>query len=212
MKRNYLLLALMLFAALPLFGQANAKTTADPAYIDVDQVISLDAIQPEVNINLPRFLLLNATKDLADQNEEIASIVQEVKHLRLLVFQPKEGERENILSAAQQLRQRLDTEWTPILSVPEEGVGFYAKSDESGEQMAGLAALITPKNGDQMVFMNLVGNVPLNKVIKLASNMDDPEIQELLANVQGSFGGGNGTGAAPQAPKAPEAPAAPDAE
>ncbi|MDP0500347.1 MAG: DUF4252 domain-containing protein [Verrucomicrobiota bacterium JB022] len=189
MKRNYLLLAIVLLTGLSLFGQAPAKIKSDPAYLDIDAVIDVNAAQPKVNINLPRFLLLNATQDLAAQNADVASIVQGIQHLRLVVFEPSNANRDKVLAGADKIRATLKQNWMPLVSVPDDGVGIYVMSDESGDEMAGLAALIANGSGE-VVFINLVGNVPIAKVINLAQQMDNPEIQKALANIQGQIGGG----------------------
>lgn len=187
-----------------LFGQAQvpAKVKASPAFIDVDTALDLTANPPTVNISLPRFLILNATSDLGEQFTEIADITKELEFVRVLVIEgKKQDDTTKLTEGAKALRQQLRQGWMPIVNVNdgEEFVGIFALADESGEKMAGMAGLITEGGGD-LVYFNLVGNVPLNKVIQLAGKMDDPKLQEALGKLQNGALTGN-IPAAPETPK-----------
>ena len=68
------------------------------------------------------------------------------------MIQANETNRPALEKAAKALRGELDAKWMPIVSVPENNVGVYAKSDPSGESMAGVAVLVF--NGDNFVIAN----------------------------------------------------------
>jgi hypothetical protein len=182
-----IILALVLASALP--SRAETSIESDPAYLPIDKMLDLKAIQPEVNVNLPRFLLKDAASELstgtnaplAGTGVDLAELIKDVKLIRFVVIEANETNRTALAAGVKKLRADLDGKWTALVSVPEENVGIYAKEDSSGESMAGLAVLIY--DGDDAVIGNVVGKVSVGKLIKLASGMDKMP-KDLLKKLQ----------------------------
>ena len=177
MNKLLSILTLTVFAifACPMASFGEGSYESDPAYLAIDKALDLKAIRPEVDINLPRFLLKDAASELSNtmgaQKADFTELTKEIKLIRFLVFETKTN-RTTLEKAMQKLRTELDAKWTPIVSVRdgEENVGIYAMGDPSGESVAGIALLVSD-HGDAVIG-NIVGRVPLGKVIKLASQMD----------------------------------------
>jgi hypothetical protein len=171
------ILSLAFVAAWPVFGQTQALLEKDPAYLAIDQAIDFKTIRPEVNVNLPHFLLQDAVSEFNGGKDDpfagtginISELVKEIKLIRVVVIQAKETNRAALVKGVATLRATLESKWTPIATVPEDNVGVYALSDASGEKMAGLAVLIQDKN--EAVIANIVGHVSIAKIVKVASNM-----------------------------------------
>jgi hypothetical protein len=168
-----------------LFGEASYES--DPAYLAIDKALDLKTVHPQVDVNLPRFLLKDALSELSNkmsaEKADFTELIKEIKLIRFLVFETKTN-RPALDKAMQKLRAELDAKWTPIVSVREAGenVGIYAMGDPSGESVAGIALLVSD-HGDAVIG-NIVGRVPLGKVIKLASQMDKFP-KDLLKKLQG---------------------------
>lgn len=164
--------------AWPVFGQAQGALEKDPAYLAIDQAIDLKTIRPEVNVNLPHFLLQDAVSEfnggkddpLAGSGINVADLVKEIKLIRVVVIEAKETNHAALAKGVATLRATLESKWTPIATVPEDSVGVYALSDASGEKMAGLAVLIQDKG--EAVIVNIVGHVSIAKIVKVASQMN----------------------------------------
>ena len=63
MKKLIAVIAFALVATCPsVIAQNNLEN--DPAYLDIDKAFDFKTIKPEVNINLPKFLLKDALADL----------------------------------------------------------------------------------------------------------------------------------------------------
>jgi hypothetical protein len=175
MKRLAKILGLTLVALYPAFTQAQNGLEKDPAYLAIDDAIDLKTIRPEVNVNLPRFLLQDALSEfnggtddpLAGTGINIADLVKDIKLIRVVVIQAKETNRVELDKGLATLRATLESKWTAIATVPEENVGVYALSDASGEKMMGLAVLVQDKS--EAVIANIVGRVSIGKIVKLAS-------------------------------------------
>ncbi len=180
MNKNWCvsIVTLLLVAGGATRALAQGNLEGDPAYLAIDKAFDLKVIHPEVNINLPRFLLQDALSDLrggtndpfAKSGVNLADLVKDVKLIRLLVLEGNKTNREAVAKGIATLRSTLETKWTPVATVPEENVGIYAIGDPSGETMAGLALLV--HDGDDTVIANIVGRVSLGKIVKLASQFD----------------------------------------
>lgn len=176
MKKLIAICTLAFIAACPTTMLAQANLESDPAYLAIDKAFDLKTIKPEVNINLPKFLLKDALADLdgiKGANINIAELIQDVKLIRVIVMEGKKTNNDAVEKGVAALKATLDTKWTPIVAVAEdsEKVGIYAISDASGESIAGLAVLIHEKGGDAVIG-NIVGKVSLGKIVKAASQMD----------------------------------------
>jgi hypothetical protein len=175
MKKLLVSLTLALIATSPLasFGQAGIET--DPSYLNIDKVLDLKAIPPEVNVNLPRFLLKDAlsgltntpNNPLAKAGIDLPDLLKDVKLIRVVVIQANTNNRPALDKSMKELRAELDGKWTTIVSVPDSNVGVYAIGDSAGESMAGIAVLVYD-NGEAVI-ANVVGHVSIGKLIKIAT-------------------------------------------
>src|SRR5690349_7964925 len=134
MKKLISSFMLVLVAVLPGFGQTAVEK--DPAYLPIDKVIDLKTIRPEVNVNLPRFLLKDALSGFtgADTNSpaggiDMVDLIKDVKLIRVVVIEANKTNRAALDKGVKALRTELEKGWTPIVSVPEDNVGIYAMSD-----------------------------------------------------------------------------------
>ena len=95
------ILSLAFVAAWPVFGQTQGALEKEPAYLAIDQAIDFKTIRPEVNVNLPHFLLQDAVSEfdggkddpLAKTGVNVAELVKEIKLIRVVVIEAKETNR-----------------------------------------------------------------------------------------------------------------------
>ena len=175
MKKLITLLTLTLLVGRPVTGFSQTSLESDPAYLPVDKAIDLKAIPPQVNVNLPRFLLKDAISglsnapgnSLAGMGIDVADLVKDVKLIRVVVIEAAKTNRAALDKGVKTLRAELDAKWTAIVNVPEDNVGVYAMGDPSGESVAGVAVLIYD-NGEAVI-VNVVGHVSIGKLIQIAS-------------------------------------------
>jgi hypothetical protein len=219
MKKLISSFMLMLVTALPGLGQTAVEK--DPAYLPIDKVLDLKTIRPEVNVNLPRFLLKDALSGFtgADTNSpaaggvDIVDLIRDVKLIRVVVIEANKTNRVALDKGVKALRTELEKGWTPIVSVPEDNVGIYAMSDPAGESTTGLAVLVY--DGGDAVIGNIVGKVSIGKLIKIASQSGKLP-KDLLKKLQGFSNSTSepasksGDSAATNAPSAPIKTAAED--
>lgn len=178
MKQHRLLTALAALAACATLGHAQINLQNDPAYLPIDQVLDFKIVKPEVSVNLPRFLLLDAASEfdggpndpLAKTGVNFKELVSDIKLIRFVVIEANDQTRAHVEKAVATLRKQVEASWVPIVSVPDDNVGVYALGDPSGEKMAGLALLIYD-NGSAVIG-NIVGRVSVGKVLKIATQIN----------------------------------------
>lgn len=197
-KLNPFNMTLALLVASASMGLAQDKLKSHPAYLPIDSSIDLTVAKPEVNVNLPRFLLQNVVSELdggpddpfASMGIDFKDLVKGIQLIRVVVIEANETNKEKINAGVQKLRTQLESNWTPLVSVPEDGVGIYGLSDDSGNAMAGIALLVND-DGD-VVIGNLVGEVSIGKILKIATQMKSlpPDLMEKLAGLSGGSSDG----------------------
>lgn len=205
-----LVLTLTWIAVAPLRASAASSVETDPAYLPIDRMIDLKAIRPEVNINLPRFLLQDAVSELnggtndpfAASGINLADLIKDVKLIRVVVIDTAETNRAALAKGVAGLRGLLEANWTPIAAVPAENVGIYAVGDPTGESLAGLAVLI--HDGGDAVIGNIVGRVSLAKIVKIAAQFDKFP-KDLLKKLSGA-GNEDASKSPPAKEKEPQKP------
>jgi len=220
MKKYIASFVLALLTAYPLAGFGQSGVEKDPAYLPIDKVLDLKTVRPQVNINLPRFLLKDALNEFNEAGTnafdgiDIADLIKDLKLVRVVVIEANETNRPALDKAVKALREELEKKWTAIVSVPEENVGIYAMSDAAGESTSGLAVLVY--DGGDAVIGNIVGHVSIGKLIKIASQSDKVP-KEILKKLQGvgnqtkeaKSGDGSSANAASAGPKTPAEDSAP---
>lgn len=191
-----LIFPVLLSIAVPLQAQTNAELKAHPAYLDIDAALDFKTIEPTVDVNLPRFLLNSALSEFDGSETDpfaafginLKELTQDVKLIRVVVIEPDEDMQPAVAKGVKRLREVLDAQWTSIVSVPEENVFIYARGDESGENVAGLALVVAEEG--ETVIGNLVGSVPIGKIASIAAKMGTDKMpKELLQALGGAFQG-----------------------
>jgi hypothetical protein len=189
----------------PIVGAAQGALKADPAYLRIDDAINLSIAKPEVNVNLPKFLLTNAASEFKGGPDDpfakiginVNDLIKDIKLIRVMVIEASEESEAHLNKATAKLRADLESNWISIVSVPGDNVGIYAMSDKSGENMAGLALLIN--DGGDVIIGNVVGNLPIGKILKIAASMgggNSVDFQQIIAQFAGAgavFDDGNKT-------------------
>lgn len=201
-KIHLTLLSFVLLLAAPVRAEAQASAESDPAFLPIDKAIDLKTIRPEVNVNLPRFLLKDAVSEmnggtndpLAGTGINLADLVKDVKLIRVVVIDSNATNKAALAKGMAALREVVESRWTSVATVPGDNVGVYAMGDASGENLAGLAVLI--HDGGNAVIVNIVGRVSLGKIIQVASRFDKfpKDLLKKLSNTGGEKGEQNEKG------------------
>jgi Domain of unknown function (DUF4252) len=117
----------------PRAALAEATIENDPGYLNIDRAIDLKIVHPQVNVNLPRFLLKDAASSLNGGPDDpfkgtdinLADLIKDVKLIRVVVFEAGKSDRAALDKGMKDLRTQLDAKWTALVSVADgkENVG-----------------------------------------------------------------------------------------
>src|SRR5690242_4146485 len=126
MKKLIAPIIFALLTAYPLAGFGQTSLEKDPAYLPIDKVLDLKTIRPEVNLNLPRFLLKDALSGLTGDGTnsapldgtDVADLIKDIKLIRVVVIEVNQTNRPALDKAVKTLRSELEKKWTTIVSVP----------------------------------------------------------------------------------------------
>lgn len=94
-------IALALLASCPIGAWAQNALETDPGYLDIDKAIDLKTVRPEVNINLPRFLLKDAASffnggpgdPFAEAGINFGELTKDIKLIRVVAFEASKKTR-----------------------------------------------------------------------------------------------------------------------
>ncbi len=189
MKNRNISIAIGLLAA-TLLG-AVSLNAAKPGYLPITESLARVGIQPTVNLNMPKFLLNEVIEGYeADENNpfeemgiDLKAVIADIKSIRLVVYEDAETSEDYpvLMKAVEALNKELQATWIPVVSVPEENVGIFTVSDESGERMAGLAIVVA--QDDSVVIGNIEGRFPIGAILRMVANSDalPEDLMEKLA-------------------------------
>src|SRR5215475_7298025 len=106
MKKCIMAFSLALLTVWPLASFGQSSVEKDPAYLPIDKVLDLKTIRPEVNLNLPRFLLKDALSELNGSDKgspvegmDIADLIKDVKLIRVVVIEVTKTNRSVVSKA-----------------------------------------------------------------------------------------------------------------
>jgi Domain of unknown function (DUF4252) len=179
---------------LAVSAQAQTDIEKNPAYLNIDKAIDTKVVRPAVNVNLPRFLLMDVASGFdggpddpfAGTGIDLKDLIKDIQLIRLVVIEDQAEHAKLVEKGINELRSQLKGKWTCIVDVPEENIGVYAISDSTGEAMAGVALLVN--NDGDAVIGNIVGKVSIGKLVKAAGKLKGlpPGLMEKLGGLNGA--------------------------
>ncbi len=195
-------LALLLAVALALpalaVPPAPESLRSLPGYMDLDWVHIPDGAAEIQDVVLDPVLAGLAAKGVAEDDEAMAKALSMVKSVRVKAFELAEGQDASIVTNdVKQLQERLDKGgWSQLIkSVSgDETVIVSTLYGKSGD-MVGLVVLNYEK-GKSATFVNVVGNLDLATLMKLAGEMHGEQLKGMMSQVHGD---GAGDATAPKA-------------
>ena len=144
----------------------------DPAYLPIDKAIDLKANPPEVNVNIPRFLLndaltgLDETNFLKEAGIDLQDLFKDVKLIRVGDHRGQQkqppGLRVGSQNASEGTRRQVDAHCANGRRCERLRAGETRKANPPPD-----CALLM--NDGDIIIANVVGHVPLAKILNIAS-------------------------------------------
>ena len=128
-----------------------------------------------------------AAKGISEDDEAMTKALSMVKSVRVKAFELAEGQDASIVAKdVKQLQERLDKGgWTQLIkSVSGEETVIVSTMYNKGGEMVGLVVL-NYENGKSATFVNVVGNLDLATLMKLAGEMHGDQLKGMMSNMHG---------------------------
>jgi hypothetical protein len=161
-----------------------------PGYMDLDWVHIPDGAAEIQDVVLDPVLAGLAAKGISEDDEAMTKALSMVKSVRVKAFELAEGQDASIVAKdVKQLQERLDKGgWTQLIkSVSGEETVIVSTMYNKGGEMVGLVVL-NYENGKSATFVNVVGNLDLATLMKLAGEMHGDQLKGMMSNMHGEGG------------------------
>ncbi len=179
-----LILAMVLLAGLPVLAENLADT---PGYIDLEWIdIPEDAAEVQ-DINLDVVLLSIAADAEENQDEALMQALQMIKSIRVKSWS-LDGEDPTATKAMDKIAKKLkQDDWKRLIYVKSDEETVTVSTRHVDGDMVGLM-LVVFEAGDNVSFVNVVGDLNLATLMKLVKEFDDASIEDMLEELEGVEG------------------------
>ena len=171
---------------LALSGLAAAQTgAAHPGYFAVEDMGIFGEGDIEVDVDLQGAMLQVAAgamegDDVGD-DANLAELVSTLERVRVQVGAPEGLDAADVTASFNAAVSRLETSgWDRILSVEKEDEQVYVFAREIEGAIAGLTVLVND-SAEEIVVVNIVGNINPRVLGRLIANMDEmPDLEQFM--------------------------------
>ena len=169
LMRKFGIAALTACLALPAMAQEDSLKDL-PGYIDFGELSDIYG-EPTVMINIGGSVLRFVSGLAANEEPEAAEIMQNLKGVRIQVFNTEDQDAGPALDQASMMKSLLDDKgWEPIVQVNEDGEKAYIYIKLRDDKMDGLAVMAV--DGSEAVFINIIGQLDPSQLSQVMDNFD----------------------------------------
>ena len=177
MRKTSVLAGVILVA---LIGFGGAQASAQSGYYPIEEMGIFADGDLEVDVDLSGAMLRVAAGAMEDQDAGIAELVANLERVRVQVGAPSGVDAATVaqtMAAAQATLQGAG--WQKILSVEENDEQVYLYALESAGNISGLTVFVN-EGGEEVVIVNIVGDINPETLGRLIANMDDFDLDEIM--------------------------------
>lgn len=149
----------------------------EPGYVDFGNIAQFETDEMVTEVILEEHLLKMVSKITKGEDEELSSLINGLKLIKVNVFEVNEADEEQITDKITSIDSKLmDNGWDRIVKSrsKKESAYVYIKTDNS-DQIFGLVVMAKEKSGEA-AFVNIVGNINLEAIGKLSEKFDIPSL------------------------------------
>jgi len=165
----------------PALGTEISKM---PGYVDLDWIRIPDGAAEIQDIVLDPVLAGLAIKGNVEDEAAINQALAMVKSVRVKSFTLAPGQSETSVAAdVKKLQDRLEKDkWQRLIYVKDGDETVTVSTLYNGEDMVGLM-LLTYEPGDSATFINVVGDLDLSTLLRLATQMHGADLNGMLSGM-----------------------------
>jgi len=172
-----------------MVGPAAALKLEDaPGYVDLEWIEIPDTADEIQDIDLSPVLLDMARDAEQAGDSSLAKALGMVHSIRVKSWSLDGDGDPDTEQAVKRITDRLRSDgWKRLIYVKDDDEIIAVSTFYDGEDMAGLM-LVAYEPGDSVSFVNVVGDLDLGTLFKLASEIDSDNLEELLEEYDGKYG------------------------
>jgi hypothetical protein len=163
-------------------GTAAAQAgAAHPGYYPIEEMGIFAQGDLEVDVDLSGAMLKVAAGAMEKEDESLSELVANLERVRVQVGTPSGADASKVARTMADAQAKLGgAGWKKILSVEEADEQVYLYALESGDRITGLTAFVND-TGEEVVVVNIVGDIDPETLGRLLANMKDFDLDELMA-------------------------------
>jgi hypothetical protein len=186
----FVLFALLLGFQSALGQERDEALTNLPGYVDLGAWAGLDTAESTVEVYIKEPILGLVARLAGEGDPELARVLSALKLIRVQTYSIGAARTPSIKSEIEEIRKRLQKEhWETVVRAQEknEQVHVFLKSAEN--KVNGLF-IVAAEYGDEIAFVNIVGDIDLDSIARLGEKFDIPGLDSLKAGKPSGHGGG----------------------
>lgn len=163
-----------------LVGLGGAQASAQSGYYPIEEMGIFAPGDLEIDVDLSGAMLQVAAGAMENQDESLAELVANLERVRVQVGVPSAVDAATVAQKMTDAHATLGgAGWQKILSVEEGSEQVYLYAVESAGNIAGLTAFVN-EGGEEVVVVNIVGDINPQTLGRLLANLDDFDIEEIM--------------------------------
>ncbi len=164
----------------------GAKVSDEPGYVDLDFIQIPDDAEEIQDIDLGPVLKDVVREAKKNDDLEIAELLTMVHHLRMRAFSLDRYTDSIAKDAVDKIAKRLkEDDWDNLMKFKDGGELTTISTKYHNDNMVGLMVVVFSPE-DEVMFINVVGDLDLGKLMRLATELDSGELEEYLEQFEDS--------------------------
>ncbi|MCK5327893.1 MAG: DUF4252 domain-containing protein [Candidatus Latescibacteria bacterium] len=192
MRKNPYLLVLFALLLIPqsTIGQQEDEALRKlPGYVDFGAWTEFKTAESTVEVYIKDPILALIARLTRDEDSELSNLLSSLKLIRVQTYSLDVSDTEKIKTRVGELRKKLEKDkWEIVVRARErdEQVHVYIKSTK--DKINGLV-IMAVEYGDEVAFVNIVGEFDLNSIARLGDKFDIPGLDSLKIPPSSKRGG-----------------------
>ncbi len=170
-------------------GWALAANVADePGYMDLEWIVIPDDASEIQDIDLGP-ILKDISKDAQDKGDDaLVQALAMVRSIRVKAFSIEDGGGAQAQAAVEKVTDKLKSgDWKRLIYMKDGDETVSVSTRYEGEDLVGLM-IVTFEPEDSVAFVNVVGDLDLGTLLRLAREIDSDSIEDMLEGLDGIEG------------------------
>lgn len=180
---------LIVFAAVILILTANINAqkkdySREKGYVDFSSLMGFNEEDMNTEVHLDEGLLKMAS-DVADDNAEVSDVLGGIKLVKVNGYNISGNDLAGVKKKMSALEDKLTgSGWERIVMTRQKKDWAYVMIKKSGNRVEGLVVCALdissdPAEENELVLVNIVGELDMEKIGKLSGSLDIPELDKL---------------------------------